>query len=65
LGGGRIQTQLRAVDIDPRASKIRKVCELGTHQILDINSLPLVPDQQVLIGRERLNSLSARDKSAR
>jgi len=26
--------------------------------VLDINALPLVPDQQVLIGRERLNPLS-------
>jgi hypothetical protein len=57
LGGSRIQAQLWAVDIDPRTNKIRKVRELGAHQIFDIDSLPLVPDQQILIGRERLNAL--------
>ena len=34
------------------------MCELGAHQILDINALPLVPGQQVLIGRKCLDTLS-------
>src|SRR6266478_8328149 len=43
---------------DPGPHKIGKIGELGAHQILDVNSLPLVPDQQVLIGRKRLDALS-------
>jgi hypothetical protein len=66
LRGDCIQTHLRAVRSDPRPQKVRKMRELGAHQILDINALPLVPDQQVLIGRERLNALSeALDKILR
>jgi hypothetical protein len=33
-------------------------CAMGAHQILDINSLPLVPDQQILIGRKCLDAVS-------
>ncbi len=45
LGGGCVQTQLRAVHSDPGPDEVRKVRELGAHQILHINSLPLIPDQ--------------------
>jgi hypothetical protein len=47
----------RAADSDARSEKIRKVRELGAHQILDIDSLPFVFDQLVLIGRKRLDAL--------
>jgi hypothetical protein len=33
-------------------------CESGAHKILDVDSLPLTPDQQVQIGRERLDAVS-------
>src|SRR5262249_28257960 len=33
------------------------MCELGVDELLDINSLPLVADKQVLIGRKRLDAL--------
>jgi hypothetical protein len=29
-------------------------CESSAHQVLDIYSVPFIPDQQVLIGSERL-----------
>src|SRR5260370_2530272 len=57
LGGGRIQAQPWAVDRDSRPDKICKMCELGAHQLLDIDSLPPVLDQQVLIGCERADAL--------
>src|SRR5712672_1940398 len=51
---------------DPGPHKIGKVCELGAHQILNINSMPLILDQQVLIGRKCLDALSeALDKTFR
>jgi hypothetical protein len=43
---------------DPGPHEIGKMGELGAHQILDINSLALVPDQQVLIGCKCLDALS-------
>ncbi len=58
LRGCCIQTHSGAVDSDPGPDTIRKVRELGTHKIVNINSLPLIPDQQVQIGRERLDALS-------
>src|SRR5260370_35617133 len=64
LGSGRIQVQPWAVDRDPRADKVGKMCELGAHQLIDIDSLPLVPDEQVLIGCERPDALiKAPDKA--
>jgi hypothetical protein len=44
LSGRRVQTQLRAVHSQPGPDKIRKMRELGAHQLIDIDSLPLVPD---------------------
>ena len=58
LSSRRVQAYRRAVHRDPGPDKIGKVCELGAHQILDINSLPLVLDQQVLIGRKCLDTVS-------
>ena len=43
---------------DPGPHEIGKKGELGPRQILNINSLPLVPDQQVLIGRKCLDAVS-------
>ena len=64
--GSCFQTQLRAVQSDPRPDKIRKVRELGAHQILHVNPLPFVPDQQVLIGGKRPDTLNeASDKVLR
>ena len=57
LGGGRMQAQPWAVDRDSRPDKICKMCELCAHQLLDIDSLPPVLDEQVLIGCERPNAL--------
>src|SRR5262249_24958470 len=66
LGSGRVQAYRRAVHRDPGPHKISKMGELGAHQILDINSLPLVPDRQVLIGRKCLDAVSeALDKTFR
>src|SRR5262249_47611483 len=57
-GSARPQACRRAVHRDPGPHEIGKKGELGSRQILDINSLPLVPDQQVLIGRKRLDAVS-------
>jgi hypothetical protein len=58
LGGGRVQTQLRAERCDPRSNEIRKVREMGAYQIPGINSLLLVLGQQILIGRKCLDAPS-------
>jgi hypothetical protein len=55
--GGRIQTQLWAVHGNPGTDKIRKMRELGVHQVLQISSLPFVPNQEVLVGSESLDAL--------
>jgi hypothetical protein len=58
LGGPRVKTQFRAVRSDPRPDKVCKVRELGARQILHIDPMPLVPNQQVLIGGKRLKAFS-------
>ena len=58
LGGCRVQPYRRAMHRDPGPHEIGKMGELGAHQILDINSLPLIPDQQVLIGCKCLDAFS-------
>jgi hypothetical protein len=52
-----IQAQLQGVHSDPRSYKATKMRERGADQLIDIDSLPLVPDQQVLIGCERPDAL--------
>jgi hypothetical protein len=47
------QAQLRAVHSDPRPYKVRKMRELGADQLINIDPLPFITDQQVLIGCER------------
>src|SRR5499427_395675 len=42
---------------DTRTNEAREMRELGAHQILDLNPFPFVPDEQVLIGRKRLDAL--------
>src|SRR5215470_3604121 len=58
LGGGRVQAKLGAMHGDTRTNEVGEMRELSVNQVLDINSLPLVPDHQVLIGRKRLDTLS-------
>src|SRR5712672_947984 len=51
---------------DPRPDQVSEMGELGAHQVLRLNALPLVADQKVLIGCERLDALSkAPDKVLR
>src|SRR5262249_17975230 len=57
LGGDRVQVQLLAAYGDPRSDHVGKMRKLGAHQVLCIDALPLVTNQQVLIGRERLEAL--------
>lgn len=53
LGGGCIQAQPGTLYGDPGPEKLRELRELGGHQILDVHSLPFVPDWQALINRMR------------
>jgi hypothetical protein len=46
----RVEAQLGAIQDNARTNQIGEMRELGAHQLLDVNSLPLVPEQQVLIG---------------
>jgi hypothetical protein len=57
--GGCVKTQIRrAVQRNPNPDKISKLPELGANQIPHSNSLPLVLDQQIMIGCERLDAFS-------
>jgi hypothetical protein len=58
-GSGRVQAQLGAVKDDPGADEIGKMGKLGAHQIFNIGSPPLAPNQ---MGRERLDTLSKTPK---
>ena len=58
--------QCRAVQGNARFQAIGEVGERGAYQILEINAAPFVPHQQVLIGRERLDTFGqARDEVLR
>jgi hypothetical protein len=57
-GGSCVQSQFRALQRDPGPDNVCKMRELGAHRVFYINSLPLVSDQQVLIGRKRMDALS-------
>src|SRR5262249_24337300 len=47
----------------PRTNEVGEMRELGVNQVFNINSLPLVSEEQVLIGRKRLETLGeARDE---
>jgi len=50
LRGGRLQDELGATHGNTRTDKVREGRELSMNQVFDINSLPLVPNEQVLIG---------------
>jgi hypothetical protein len=43
---------------DPRLEKICEVSKLGAYEVLQISSPPLVPDQQILVGRERSDAIA-------
>jgi hypothetical protein len=58
LGSSSVQPQLRTADDNAGANQVGKVGKLDAHQILGIGPLPLVFDQKVLIGRERLDTLT-------
>src|SRR5262249_11927419 len=63
LRGSRLQAKLGATHGDARTNEVGEMRELGVNQVFNINSLPLVSDQQVLIGRKRLETLGeARDE---
>src|SRR6266566_979813 len=65
--GGCVETQIRrAAQRYPNPDKICKVREVGANQIRYSNSLPLVPDQQIMIGCECLDPVrEAPDKAFR
>jgi hypothetical protein len=50
LGGGRIQTQLGPAHDDTRTNEIGKGGYLGANQVLDLDPVPCVADEEVLIG---------------
>src|SRR5262249_45625274 len=49
LRASRLQQQLGAADENMRTNETRELREVGTNQILDVNSLPIVPDEEVVI----------------
>src|SRR5262249_24304335 len=57
LRRGRLQAQLGAMHGDTRTNEVREMRELGVDQVLDLDPVPFVADEQVLIGRERLDAL--------
>ena len=50
LRGSRAQVQLGAVQGDTRTDEVGEVRELGTNQVRDLDPIPFVSDEQVLIG---------------
>jgi hypothetical protein len=57
LRGSCIQSQLGATHDDTRANEFGEGRELGANQVLDFDPMPLVPDEEVLICRKRLDAL--------
>ena len=49
LSGRRVQAQLGAMHGDARANEAGEVRELGANQVLDLDPVPFVANQQVLI----------------
>jgi hypothetical protein len=52
-----LKRRLRAAHGDTRINEIGEGGELGMNQVLDVDSIPFVADEQVLIGRKRLDAL--------
>jgi hypothetical protein len=62
LSSSRSEEQPRTMDQDALTDEIGEVGELGAHQIMYADPVPLILDQQVLIGCECLQALrEARD----
>src|SRR5262249_42777172 len=56
LCGSRLQAQLGAMYGDARTNEAGEWCELSANQVLDANSLPVVPNKEVLNSRKRLDA---------
>ena len=50
LRGSRRQAQLGVVHGDTRTSKAGEVRELSVNKVLDLDAVPVAPDEQVLTG---------------
>jgi hypothetical protein len=50
LRGSRIEAQPGAVQGNTRTDKIGKMRELGANQVFDLDPVPFIPDEQVLVG---------------
>jgi hypothetical protein len=50
LRGSRMQTRLGATHGDTRANKIGEARELGANQVLDLDPMPFILDEEILIG---------------
>jgi hypothetical protein len=50
LRGRRSQSQLGALDRNTRPNEAGKMCELGVDLIIDVDPIPFIADEEVLIG---------------
>src|SRR5215467_4081791 len=50
------QTQLWAIQDDTRTNEIGEMRKLSADEVLDLDSSPLVPNEEFLIGRQRLDA---------
>ena len=50
LRGCRSQPQLGALDRDTRPNEVGEVRELSVDQIMDVDPIPFIADEEVLIG---------------
>jgi hypothetical protein len=57
LRGSCIQSQLGTAHLDTRAKKIGEGRELGADQVLGLCPMPFTLDEEVLVGRKRLDAL--------
>src|SRR5258708_10293912 len=57
LRGSRVQAQPGTLYDDTGTNKIREVRELGANKVLDVDSMPFVSDEQILIGRKRVDAI--------
>src|SRR5215475_3442526 len=50
------EAQFGATNVDTRTNEVGEIRELTANQVIDVNSPPLVPDEQVLVGGKRLDA---------
>jgi hypothetical protein len=55
--GTRIEAQLGVMHDDARTDEVGQVRELGINQALDIDRLPFIPDEQILIAESAVDPL--------